>query len=442
MKNKLIALTSVLIPAVVGGFLTFGCDDVAKEACGECGLVAEGDIGISGNAKLDGFFKAVADLNGAVAKVNGSFETELAALEEAFGIVDASGDLSARVDGLVLAIQGEVNANVQGGLTVNYAPPKCSANVSVTLEAQAQCEAKADCEVTVDPGSAEVTCEGSCSGSCSGGCEGEAQCKVAISGGQCSGSCEGSCQMDVAAKCDGTCRGTCTGNCSAYNGSGECAGACDGNCQGSCELNAAAECSGSCTGSCTAPSGDVECSGEVKCEGSCTGSCSGGCEGSVEPPSAEGSCEASGECSAQAKAQGSANVECTPPSLDVGFEFKAGLDANAKAAFGAKLVALKAHGAVMLQSFVKYQALITGEVNGEVVFDPAPVVSITSGLQGVIQGGVDGSLFADIPKGRITCVIPAMEASVTMLGEITSEATANLQAQAAFATAFTSGFSG
>jgi hypothetical protein len=53
---------------------------------------------------------------------------------------------------------------------------------------------------------------------------------------------------------------------------------------------------------------------------------------------------------------------------------------------------------------------------------------------------VKGDLFADIPAGRITCVLPAMEASVKMLGTIGTDAVANLKAQGDFATAFKGGF--
>jgi modification target Cys-rich repeat protein len=330
---------------------------------------------------------------------------------------------------------------VQGGLAVNYVPAKCEANVSVAFSAQAQCEAKAGCDVMVDPGEVSVKCEGSCEGSCEGTCTGGLKCEVSASG-SCSGKCEGSCQLEAAAACEGTCKGDCSGTCSAYDGEGKCAGSCDGMCTGSCEFNAAAECTGKCSGSCVVEA-MAECEGEApKCQGSCEGSCKGSCTGKATPPSASANCEASADCQAQASAQGSANISCSPPKFDIGFGFKAGVNADAQAAFGAKLAVLEARGVAILQGFTKYKALIDGEVNGEVVFKPSPLAAITGSLSGVVEAGVEGDLFADIAPGRIACVIPAMSASVGMLGDIGTQAKANLTAQGKFVTSMTSGFGG
>lgn len=444
MKIRALSLLAgPIVAAALVSPLATGCDkdDVGnelKEPCGPCGVVAQGDVGISGNAKLDGFFKAVADLNGAVASANGEFEAALSRLEAAYGVV-AAGDLNARVDGLIAAIKADLAASLEGGATaalaVNYAPPKCSANVNVAFEAQAQCEAKAGCTADVSPGEVKVQCSGKCEGKCEGTCSGTAQCKTPSASVQCAGSCEGSCSMDGTAACDGTCRGDCSGSCSAYDGEGKCAGACNGNCTGNCELKAAAQCAGTCTGSCTAAADPGGCSGEAKCEGTCSGQCSGGCEGEATPPSASASCEAAADCQAQAKAQGSANVECTPPSLEIGYQLNATVaaDANGSAAFAARIGALKAEGAAMLKSFAQLSALADGKVNGEVVFNPAPIAAVAGQLNGVVQAGATGSLFAGIPKARLTCVIPAMSAAVGLLGNVAGEASASVQAQGKFA---------
>jgi len=101
---------------------------------------------------------------------------------------------------------------------------------------------------------------------------------------------------------------------------------------------------------------------------------------------------------------------------------------------------LKTKGVAILQGFGKYSALITGEVDGNVVFDVPPLEVVRGELEGIISAGAEGSLFADIPAGKIPCVIPAMSESVTMLGTIATEGTANLQAQASFAGSLTGGF--
>jgi hypothetical protein len=445
MKKSAIGLASLLLPTVLGAAALTGCGEdgipgPGGDLCGPCGAVVQGDVGISGNAKLDGFFAAVADLNKAQVAINGDFEANIDDLIATFGAeVAANASLDAKVDALIAKVKGEISANVDGGLVINYVPPKCQANVNVAFEAQAQCEAKAGCEVEANPGSISVECEGKCEGKCDAECTGGFKCEVSASG-ECSGKCEGSCQLEAAAKCEGTCKGSCSGTCSAYDGQGNCAGACDGMCEGTCELSAAASCSGKCSGSCVVEA-KAECEGEApSCAGKCEGKCEGSCSGSATPPSASANCEASADCKAQAKAQGSANVQCSPPTLDVGFEFKAGLNASAKAEFGAKISALQVKGVAILQGFAKYQALIDGKVGGEVVFNPSPVVAIKGQLEGIVKAGATGSLFADIPKGRITCVIPAMNESITLLGKITTNATANLAAQAKFAGALSGGF--
>jgi modification target Cys-rich repeat protein len=443
MKKGLFFASAAVISLVAASMIS-GCEEVTKASegvCGECGFVGQGDVGISGNAKLDGFFKAVADLNKVNVAVNADFVANVAELETAFGIKAAAGaTIEARVTALVTAIKAQVSANVDGGIKVDYVPPKCSANLSVAVEAQASCEAKAGCDAKVDPGSVSVTCEGSCTGGCTGSCEGTATCKLEAPSVACSGTCEGKCAVDVTAACSGTCKGTCDGECSVRDADGNCNGTCSGNCSGKCETSVQGSCSGTCSGSCTATKGTAECTGELKCEGKCGGSCSGGCEGKATPPSASVDCDASAKCEGQASAQASANVECTPPQLSVGFEFKANASADASAKFSAQMEVLKVKGAAILAGFAKYQALIDGKVDGKVVFETSPLKQISAQLQGVISEGVKGDLFVDIPSGRITCVIPAMEDSVEILTGMATKAAGTLKAQGEFATAFSGGF--
>lgn len=443
MFKKLGFFGAPMIIMGAGAAMLAGCDDAPgglgdfDELCGPCGEIATGDIGISGNAKLDGFFAAVSTLNKSVLTLNADFELGLKNLEAAFGL-EAEGSIDARVDALVAAISAEVEANASAGLTVDLQPAQCSANVNVAIEAQAQCEVKAECQV--DPGNVSVECSGSCTGKCEGECSGEVQCKVEAPSVECSGKCEGSCDVEVSAECSGTCKGSCDGECSAYvrnaDGEMECNGSCSGTCEGTCSASVSGSCEGTCTGSCTADGGSASCEGEVKCEGTCEGSCEGGCTGEVTPPSAD--CDASADCQAQAKAQASASVECTPPSLTVDFAFTG--DVDARGSFDAKMAALRLNAPVMIAAFAKYEALINGKVNGEVVFETAPIATVTGELQAVVSAGIEGKLFADIPAGKIGCVIPALRASVTMLGEIGADATASISAQAKFVGAFTGGF--
>jgi hypothetical protein len=228
------------------------------------------------------------------------------------------------------------------------------------------------------------------------------------------------------------------GNCSAQDSQGNCAGTCDGECTGTCELTVAAECSGTCSGKCLVNQGSAECTGEVSCRGSCDAECTGGCEGSFTPPSASAMCDASAECQASAKAEASASLECTPPQLDIDYAYAANLDAEAQAEFSAKLTELRTRGIAIVQGAAKYGALLNGRVDGQVVFDPAPLEELT----GEIEGLITANAFADfdIPIGKIACVLPAFEEAADIVGELATETSTTLEAQADFVAAFTSGF--
>lgn len=437
LRNKGFSLAALGLLTGVSVTAAQGCGEGG--ICGPCGTIATGQLSISGDARLDGFFKAVADFQGVIGSLKGNFDANFVAIAEAWGVVEAGADVT--VDGAFVSmvigeIRTELNGSIQGGISVEYQPPACSASVAVSVDAQASCEANAgcECEVDVDPGELSVACEGTCSGSCSGSCEGEVSCQV--SGGiDCSGfTCEGTCDLSVmgGASCDGTCNGTCNGECSLQNSDGSCAGECDGMCEGSCELRAggSGECGGTCHGECKGELPEGMCEGEVKCEGSCSGECGGSCEGNFEPPSAsaECECEASADCNAQASAQAEASIECTPPSFDLVIELNAALqaDASARAEFLAKLDVLKVRGAAILQGAAQIRALIDGDVNGdgELEFDPPPLANLTAEVQAVAEAGLSGDF--DIPPGRIDCVIPAFQEALSALGDIGATGSATL----------------
>lgn len=447
MKKFVCGLGALVAPSLIGGFMVAGCGEDGSDPlgsggaalCGDCGTIATGDIGISGDARLDGFFKALGNLENATATIKADFDGNIRALAAVYG-VEFTGEVNASVVGqLNAAIEADITANVEGSLVVDYQPPRCQASVNVAVEAQAKCEVKAGCEVMVDPGQASVTCEGTCSGSCEGSCTGDFACEVSAGGVECEGRCEGSCTLEVAAACSGTCRGTCSGSCSAQDANGDCAGECTGNCEGTCELSAAAECSGSCTGKClvTAPSGG--CEGSASCRGSCEGSCTGGCEGNFTPPSASADCEASADCQASAKAEANASLDCTPPQLKIDYTFAASANAQAQAQFSARLSELKLRGVAIVQGAAKYEALINGRVNGTVVFAPSPLAE----LRASVDGFANASAFADfdIAPARIPCAVAAFAEASPILAGLASSTTATISAQTSFVSAFTGGFS-
>lgn len=444
MRMKAIGLLTVAAPALIGAFAA-SCDNkdnpltsTSEAVCGACGDIKLGDVGISGNAKLDGFFQAVSTLNSSVGQINADFETNIDSLIATFSVqVDANASIDAKVTALLAQIKADVSANVDGGLTIDYQPPECHADINVAVTAEANCEAKAQCNVQANPGQVSVQCNGQCEGSCDADCSGDLKCDLSA-GGTCTGSCEGTCQLDAAAKCDGTCHGSCDGNCSAQDAMGNCNGTCDGKCQGSCEVSAGASCSGKCTGQCVVQA-KADCMTNVTCSGQCSGNCSGSCTGTATPPSASANCDASAQCQAQASAQASANFTCSPPSLKVDFTLKASADADAQASFVAHMTELKARGAAMVQGFAKYTALFDGKVNGKVVINPSPVAQIETSIEGFVDIKTDADILKDIPPGRVGCVAPAFGDAASELGGMVSDATANIAAQGKFATALTTG---
>jgi hypothetical protein len=449
MRKYAYGLGALVAPTLIGGMMASGCSDAAAqvpglpggfaELCGPCGTIASGDVGISGDARLDGFFKALSTVQNVTGTIKADFDGNIRALADTFGVTIAGEVNAAAVGQLVTAIEGEISANVQGSLTVDYQPPRCQANVNVAFEAQAKCEVKGGCTAEVTPGELRVACEGKCSGGCTGECTGDLSCEVTAPSIQCSGQCEGACNLEAGGECGGTCKGECDGTCSVQDAMGNCQGQCDGDCTGTCELTVAAQCSGTCTGKCLVDQGDAACTGEVSCRGSCDAECSGGCEGNFEPPSARVDCDATADCQASAKAEANASLECTPPQVNIDYGFAAGVNAAGRAEFAAKLTELKVRGVAIVQGAAKYGALINGRVNGEVVFNPSPVAA----LQTSISGFANASAFADldVTPGKITCALPAVAEAVRIAGSLATGTAATLTAQADFVTAFTTGFS-
>lgn len=249
-----------------------------------------------------------------------------------------------------VAALGEMKAKVGGSLTVEAAAPVCTAS----MDAMAECAAS--CDATIEPGSAEVKCEG---GEISGTCEAECQgtCTVeagAACEGTCGGSCSGTCEGEISGKCEGTCNGKCDGK----DSKGQCAGTCDGKCEG----KTSASCSGTCKGECSA---SCEVKGQAKCEGTCSGGCSAEikapkCSGEVKPP------EMSAECQSNCNAELTAKAECTPPRVVVKFEGAADAEAAAKlkAALEANLPALIAVAKGMAGKAEAAAGSVTATVEG------------------------------------------------------------------------------
>jgi hypothetical protein len=107
--------------------------------------------------------------------------------------------------------------------------------------------------------------------------------------------------------------------------------------------------------------------------------------------------------------------------------------------FAARLSELKVRGLAIVQGAAKYEALINGKVNGEVVFAPSPLAELTAS----VQGFANASAFADFNIGtaRIPCVLAAFTEARPILTGLATSTTATISAQTSFVSAFTSGYS-
>jgi hypothetical protein len=422
-----IELRHPLLPFLSCGLLagmmlsTQGCDGPLGDLAEQCGLVcpaegiADGNAAISGVVSLDSFFSAVLTVRDASLDVATSMRAELEGIAAS---LDIEGYAEMTLDELSAAVAGGLQAKfdfyLEGGLEIVFEPAKCEANVELAVEAAAECD------VDVEPGSIEAKCEGKCEVSAEAAAEcqamGALECTGKAPNFVCDGGCQGTCQLEAAASCSGSCSGQCDGACSSCVGGNcdvqgnvtmNCNGSCMGMCTGTCELEAAGTCAGRCEGSCTyqAPEGGCEANATATCDVSADVDveCEGKCEGEVTPP------EVSAECQASVDAKAQAEVTCTPPSLDVRFAFKGGLDADAQADFKIWLEGFKTRFAAM--------AAIRGKLDNVQIAAEGLITASAEVIPGVIedieaQGGLD--LKVTVGLG---CALAESEAVAGVLGD-------------------------
>ena len=335
----------LLIPMVllIVANMAITCEEVVDCLCPD---------GNTGNAKVDALFVAAAELENASLRVQSKTDAALADLAAVVGLPE-----TATPDEVAAAVCNAFSsATIEFNLEVEE--PKCEANIDVAARVSAECD------VTIDPGTVEINCEGYCEGSCQGECS--AECTMPSVSAHCEGSCHGSCTLESSVACYGTCHGECSGTCSVMEG-GQCAGSCDGTCTGYCEVTVKGSCSGSCSGECVIDYTPGGCSG--RCEGSCSGHCEGSCEGHVEPPSVDA------ECKAQVEARVEASVECEPPKVDFGID-ASGMDNISEIGYHiGRLMAATREADRVFEALGAYHAawggLAAGLINGELTAEDA-----------------------------------------------------------------------
>lgn len=402
------------------GVLVTACEDPA----GVCGLecpaegIAEGNASITGFASVDSFFAAVVGFDKAALGVKAGVDAELRAIAVSLDL-----DAGASAADIRAALSAKFENRIEGGLKVRYAPPRCTVDAKVAIDATAKCDAE------VDPGMVAVECKGTCTvdASASASCDASAEvvCKGTAPELDCDGTCTGTCELGADLKCNGTCNGECSAGCSVTGPDGQCAGECTGECHGTCELKAAAECTGKCQGSCEykPASGSCEAGAEVRCEAAAdaSASCDGSCDGEVVPPKAKAECEASVEAEAKMQAQ------CTPPSLEILWQWKGDFeDKVEQAKFKAWVEGFR----------LRYAGLLAASARAELVLEAGAglgeaAVQLIPSVQADLRAKGPDDLRAQI---AIVCAVTELESvaaliqsgsgalsgSVTAVGEISA----------------------
>ena len=401
---------------------TSGCDGELLEKCGlVCNEDAfiEGSASISGIASVDAFFGAALDVEAAALDISGGLRGELDAIALSVGLEPGAGGAE-----IAAAVNAQFTANLEGGISIEFQPPRCEASFEVAASAAAECD------VDVEPGSVSVACEGSCEAEAGVavdcGAEAELKCTGTAPNLECSGECSGSCSLDFTAggTCEGTCNGDCDAGCSLTDADGNCAGECTGMCTGECEvkMEGGAMCEGKCGGECTytAPEGGCEASASASCEAMAGGSveCSGSCEGTVTEPSVSVECEATVEAKAEA------SIECYPPELAVTYTLSAGVagDVDAKVAFTAWLEGFKGH----------LSAIIAMRAKGEILVDTT--VKLTGAGQLAIEdlaATLETSTDLKVSIGGI-CAIANLPAAVSAITDAAGSLGGSVEASASF----------
>jgi hypothetical protein len=80
---------------------------------------------------------------------------------------------------------------------------------------------------------------------------------------------------------------------------------------------------------------------------------------------------------------------------------------------------LRVHLAGALGAAAQAQALFTGEVDGEVLFEVSPVARIAGEIQSFASA--DAIADFDIPAGRLPCVVPAFEAAIGIMSDVSGD---------------------
>lgn len=417
-------LWTVLVAVGSAGWLG-GCEEVKdcldeKFACQEVG-VAGGNAKVTGNADIDGFFEAVVNYKTSANTVVAGIDAELAGIRADFGLAaDAN---------VATELQAKLDATLTSGIQVRVEPPRCEVNARAAIEASVECQKRGGCEVDVDPGEASFECSGRCEMEVSGpeveiecGAEATLECEVTAPEFACTGRCEGTCTVEASAgvECHGSCDGACDGMCEGSSEGGACNGTCHGSCDGSCvmEADVAVDCQGTCDGKCTYEPGSATCEAGAKayCDADVKDpeakvECSGQCDGSFTPPSVSAECDVEVSCNAQAKADAELNVECSPASVEVFYEFKADVSGEDRAQMKFAIGNLRARLGNLAAATKKSGIVVEAGVD--------IAASAVNAFDGVVEAAAEGDLSSSEAYRIATCLPKEAKAVGPLIDEST-----------------------
>jgi hypothetical protein len=140
---------------------------------------------------------------------------------------------------------------------------------------------------------------------------------------------------------------------------------------------------------------------------------------------------ASADCQASAKAEAKANVECTPPSIALEYDFQASAQFQSEAEFEAFLnVFFEAYAELLAQG----EALVQLRVAAEGMV--AAVAGVTGSLQGQIEGAGAGDL---VLAGQLSCGLEALPIASQLLTDALTSIGASASFVGEMSTSFAAG---
>jgi hypothetical protein len=157
---------------------------------------------------------------------------------------------------------------------------------------------------------------------------------------------------------------------------------------------------------------------------------------------AEEGCDTSGAdcpeselCKEMGRLNGLASPTCAGPVIDATFDFAPTTTEFDRAEAYTRIGELKSRGASILGSYARLSSIITGEVNGEVIYDPSPLVQMEDAYQQILSSG-ENTWRLNLSPACKAYALPALTAQVALVGDLATDSSGALGEGKQFATLF------